>query len=138
MAVRFKIKPVSLTLLGLAGFLSGCQTSAPDTEQGPDKTLAQYVHVESSVPGIRIETNGVYAGNTPLTLKIFGDPPGTFHDFGNPHFILRALPLTTNQFTQTKVFRAGKRSTGDPIPGLVFFDMSQPNSAMQIDTFPER
>lgn len=138
MAVRFRIQPVKLALLGLAGLVSGCQSSAPESERGPDKTVAQYVQVESSIPGVRIETNGVYAGNTPLTLRIFGDPLGTFHDFGSPQFIVRAIPRGTNQFPQAKVFRTGKRANGDPIPGLVFFDMSQPNSALQIDTLPER
>ena len=126
-------------LLGLVCLAGGCGTSAPDAERGPEKTVAHYVKVESSVPGVSIETNSVYAGKTPLTLVIFGDAPGTFHNFGKPQFVLRALPLSTNQFLQTKVFRTGKGSRpGDSIPGLVFFDMSQPAGAMQIDTFPEK
>ena len=101
--------------------------------------MAHYLKVESSVPGISVETNGVYAGQTPLTLRVFGDSTGTFHNFGTPQYVLRALPQTTNQFLETKVFRAGNRSVpGDSIPGLVFFDMSQAQGAMQIDSFPEK
>ncbi len=125
-----------LGLFGLAWVLAGCQT--PDEERGPEKTVAQYVKVESSVPGVTIETNGVYAGKTPLTLRIFGDSVGTFHSFGAPEYVLRALPLSTNQFLQTKVFRAGRSGAGDLIPGLVFFDMSKPEGAMQIDSFPQK
>jgi hypothetical protein len=137
MVAPFRLNP--LACLGLVPLLGGCQTSGPDAERGPDKTVAQYLKVESSVPGISIETNGVYAGKTPLTLRIFGDAAGRFHSFGSPEYVLRALPLTTNQFLQTKVFRTGKRSSpGESVPGLVFFDMSQPAGAMQIDSFPER
>lgn len=138
MAVVIKLNSVAL-LAGLCLAAGGCGTSAPNTERGPERTVAQYVKVESSVPGVSIETNNVFAGKTPLTLVVFGDAPGTFHNFGKPQFVLRALPLSTNQFLQTKVFRAGKGSApGDSIPGLVFFDMSQPSGAMQIDTFPEK
>lgn len=128
-----------IALLGVVSLLAGCQTAAPDSESGPDSTVAHYLRVESSVPGVSIETNSVYAGKTPLTLKIFGAAAGTFHNFGSPEYVLRALPLTTNQFAQTKVFRTGRRSApGDSVPGLVFFDMSQPGSAVQIDSFPEK
>ena|SRR5690348_11272319 len=123
----------------LVCLLPACQSSGPDTERGPDRTVATYLKVESSVPGIAIETNGVFAGKTPLTLRVFGDAAGTFHAFGSPEYRLRALCSTTNEFTQVKAFRAGTRSVpGEKIPGLIFFDMSQPGGAVLIDSIPER
>ena len=86
-----------------------------------------------------IETNSVLAGKTPLTLKIFGDVPAAFHNFGSPEFVVRALPITADQFLQTRVFRTGKNPReGDKIPGLLFFDMSQQGSGMLIDSIPDK
>jgi hypothetical protein len=121
------------------GILSGCHTTDPTVEPGPDGTVACYLKVESSRPGVTIETNSVFAGKTPLTVKVFGDVNGTFHNFGSPEFVLRAVPPMTNEFTQIHSFRAGKRSEpGDKIPGLVFFDMSKPSGGLIIDAIPDR
>jgi hypothetical protein len=127
-------------VLYLASLLTGCRTSASNAERGPDKTAAFYLKVESSMPGVTIETNKVYAGKTPLTLRILGDTPGsTFHNFGSPEYVLSALPLTTDQFLQTRVFKTGKGSVpGEKIPGLIFFDMSQQSNGLIIDTFPDK
>jgi hypothetical protein len=126
--------------VSLSGMLAGCQTSVPDSEAGPEKTAAYYIKVESSEPGVTIETNKVYAGQTPLTFKVFGDSPGAFHDFGRREYTVRALPLTTNQFLQTRVFRTGKASAlGDRIPGFIFFDMSrQGGEGFLIDSIPDK
>ena len=129
---------IPLLLAGLCMCMAGCRT-APDTESGPEHTVAYYVKVESSLPGVTIETNKVVAGQTPLTLKIFGDAAGSFHDFGNPEFVVRALPPSTNEFVQTKAFRTGKDSgSGERIPGLIFFDMSQRSGGLMIDSIPTR
>lgn len=126
-------------LLALVGIVAGCRTSGPDTESGPEHTVAYYVRVESSLPDVTIETNKVVAGKTPLTLKVFGDASGAFHDFGNPSFLVQAMPPSTNEFLQTKAFRTGKGSTaGDRIPGLIFFDMSQRSGGLMIDSIPMR
>ena len=140
MRTNLNRKAVIAIVMSLAGMLAGCQTSPPDSKPKQGKTIAYYLRIESSEPGVSIETNKVYAGKTPLTLQILGDAPGTFHDFGSPEYILRALPLTTNQFLQTKAFRTGKKGSaqGDRIPGLIFFDMSQPSGALLIDTFPDK
>jgi hypothetical protein len=118
--------------------LVSCE-SVPPEDRGPDHTSAYYMQVQASVPGITIETNSVVAGVTPLTLKIFGDVTGEFHNFGSREYVLRAVPSGTNQFVQTRVFRTGNHSApGDHIPGLVFFDMSQPGGGVSIDSIPER
>src|SRR5712672_3081586 len=97
--------------LAVIGLVTGCQTIPPGAERGPDGTMAYNVLVESSEPGVRIEANGEYVGNTPVTLKIFGDPDGTFHDFGSYYYVVRAFPLVTNQFVQTRAFRTGRGFT---------------------------
>ena len=116
--------------LAAIGLLSGCETIPPGAERGPDHTMAYNVPVEASEPGVRIEANGEFVGTTPLTLKIFGDPDGTFHDFGSYEYVVRAIPLRTNQFVQTRVFRTGHLFTPeDYIPKQIYFDMTQPPPA---------
>src|ERR1043166_130422 len=117
--------------------LSGCSSIPPNAERGPNGTIAYFVQVESSEPGVRIEANNDYIGKTPLTLRIFGDRDGTFHNFGSSEYIVRAFPANTNQFLQTKVFRTGGWfSQEDRIPSRIYFDMSQKTSGFSIDLPP--
>ena len=107
-------------------FFTGCQTVPPGAERGPDGTMAYDVFIEASDPGARLEANGEAIGQTPLHLKIFGDPDGTFHDFGSEYYVINALPLTTNQYAQTRVFGTGHMfGPEDHIPNHIFFDMNQ-------------
>ena len=116
--------------LAVVGLLAGCETVPPGVEQGPHGTIAYDVLIEASPPGAVIEANGQQVGNTPLHLKIFGDKDGTFHDFGSYYYVLRALPVATNQFVQTRVFRTGHLfSPEDHIPQRIDFDMNQPTPA---------
>ena len=121
------MKTLVLTLALAAILFAGCQTIPPGAEPGPHNTMAYTILLEASEPGARIEANGEFMGNTPLNLKVFGDPDGTFHDFGgSPYFTIRALPLATNQFVQTRFFRTGQMFMGeDKIPQRIQFDMNQ-------------
>ena len=120
MKTRLIMLMASLALLVLG---TGCRTPIPPgAEVGPDRTIAYDMLVETSEPGMVIEANGEYMGKSPIHLKIFGNIKGTFHDFGSDFFVVHALPLTTNQFAQTRAFRTGK----DPIPKAIYFDMNQP------------
>ena len=121
----------------VAAFLSGCSTT-PDENKGPSGTIAYLVRVDSSVPGVAIETNNVAAGTTPLQIKILGHKDGTFHNFGDPQFSVRALPLHTNQLQQVQSFSTGTKSVpADRIPGLIFFDMDNKSGSFSLDSFPE-
>jgi hypothetical protein len=107
--------------------LAGCQTLPPGAEPGPHGTMAYDVPVEASDPGARIEVNGQDMGEAPLHIKIFGDPDGTFHDFGSFYYVVKALPITTNQFPQIRLFRTGHMFAGeDRIPSKIYFDMNRP------------
>ena|SRR5437867_84327 len=109
-------------------FVAGCQTVPPGAERGPHGTIAYDVLVEASEPGARIEAEDNPVGNTPVHLKIFGDTDGTFHDFGSDFYIVRALPLTTNQFPQVRMFGTGRWfGPEDRIPQRIYFDMNQPS-----------
>jgi hypothetical protein len=109
-----------------AALVAGCETVPPGVERGPHGTIAYTVLIEASPPGARIEANGAYLGEAPVRLKIFGDKNGTFHDFGSYYYVIRALPMTTNQFVQTRVFRTGRFFTPeDQIPPRLYFDMNQ-------------
>jgi hypothetical protein len=89
--------------------------------------MAYNVPIDANEPGVTIRVNGQDVGKTPLTLKIFGDPDGTFHCFGSYEYVVQALPLGTNQYLQTRVFMTGKMFTPeDKIPAEIRFDMSQP------------
>ncbi|HWX20784.1 MAG TPA: hypothetical protein VN578_12875 [Candidatus Binatia bacterium] len=123
------MKPIGILFGGLSGLLllAGCETVPPGVERGPHGTIAYNVQVETSEPGVKIEANGEYVGTTPLTLKIFGDKDGTFHDFGSYYYIVRAYPLHTNEYVQTRVFGTGRHfSHEDRIPQRIYFDMTQP------------
>lgn len=107
--------------------LAGCHSVPPGVERGPHGTIAYDVLVEASEPGARIEAEGNPVGNTPVHLKIFGDKDGTFHDFGQYQYVIQALPLTTNQFSQVMAFGTGRRFTPeDRIPKHIYFNMSRP------------
>jgi hypothetical protein len=105
---------------------SGCATtsgSKADVEKGQYNTIAYQVSVESNPPGAKIEVNYSPVGVTPLTLKIFGDKDGTFHNFGHDEYIVRAYPPTTNDFPQTRIFKTGTMGIkDDKIPDRIFFD----------------
>jgi len=89
--------------------------------------MAYNVPITSDPPGVRIQANGEDVGATPLTLKIFGDPDGTFHDFGSYEYVVQAMPNATNQFVQTAMYRTGHMLTPeDRIPRQIHFDMYQP------------
>jgi hypothetical protein len=126
---------LAAALTAIAAVL-GCST--PGVEHGSQGTIANNVLVESSEPGVRVEVNNDYVGNTPLSLKIFGDKDGTFHNFGSQEYIIRAIPLKTNQYVQTKVFRTGGWfSQEDIIPKRIFFDMDQKTSGFSVDLPPK-
>lgn len=134
------MKPIVLLLLvmgcGFISLWSGCASSSGKVERGPGGTIGYSVEVESSTPGARIEVNDDYIGKTPLTLTIFGDRDGTFHNFGSKDYIIRAFPIATNQFIQTKVFRTGGWfSEEDRVPKRIYFDMEQPGG-LSIDFKP--
>jgi hypothetical protein len=110
----------------VVGF-TGCETVPPNVERGPHGTIAYEVLVEASEPGAQIEANGEVVGQTPIRLKIFGDRDGTFHDFGSYYYVIKALPLTTNQFQQVRLFGTGHLfAREDHIPSRIHFDMNQP------------
>jgi hypothetical protein len=89
--------------------------------------MAYNVVIEASDPGATIMANGQDIGKTPVTLKIFGNPNGRFHDFGSYFYVIQALPVATNQFAQSRVFRTGHMfSSEDMIPREIHFDMSKP------------
>lgn len=114
--------------VALLSCVIGCRTvpDPPGVERGPHRTIAYNVLIEASEPGAKIEANGEIVGETPLQLKIFGDRDGTFHDFGSDYFVVRALPLTTNQYAQVRMFGTGRWfGPEDRIPQQIYFDMNQ-------------
>ncbi len=125
-------------IIALATFIAGCASAPPGAEHGPQGTIAYFVQIESSEPGARIEVNNDYVGKTPMSLKIWGDKDGTFHNFGSQDYIIRVFPLNTNQFVQTKAFRTGGWfSQEDKIPSHLYFDLNQKSSGFSVDLPPK-
>jgi len=119
-------------------FIAGCASGPPRAEHGPQGTVAYMVQVESSEPGARIEVNSDFVGKTPMTLKIWGDKDGTFHNFGSQEYIIRVYPVSTNQFVQTKAFRTGGWfSQEDKIPSRLYFDLNEKSSGFSVDLPPK-
>lgn len=133
-----KTHSTCLILPVLSLLFVGCSSVPPGAERGPNGTIAYNVQIESSESGVRIEANNDYIGKTPVTLKIFGDRDGTFHNFGSSEFIVRAFPANSNQFPQTKIFRTGGWfSQEDKIPSRIFFDMGQKTSGFSVELPPK-
>ena len=100
-------------------------------------TVAYHADVESSPPGARVEVNGDVVGVTPCTIRIDGDPDGTFHDFNSPFWIIKVYPLTTDQFLQTKVFQTGyKGGPEDLIPKHIYFDLTVKTVPVDVNVAP--
>ena len=124
------MKTTTLFFAAVTLFLAGCATPIPPgAEPGPNGTMAYDVLVEASSSGVQIEANGERLGEAPMHLKIFGDPDGTFHDFGNPYYEVRALPPAgaTNQYVQIRLFGTGHLlGPEDRIPQRIYFNMNEP------------
>ena len=117
---------LAVTVAATVGLLTGCETVPPGADRGPHGTIPYNVAIESSEPGVRIHANGEYVGTAPMTLKIYGDKDGTFHDFGSYEYTVQAFPNKTNQYVQTRIFLTGRMFTPqDKIPPQIYFDMSQ-------------
>lgn len=115
-------------LLAASAFptLTGCVNTPidPGAERGPQGTILYKVKVEASDPGAKIEVNGDYVGEAPCTLKIYGDPDGTFHNFGRYDYTIRAFPANSALHEKVKTFRTGGWFTPeDQIPKRIYFDM---------------
>lgn len=114
-------------LLTAVLLLAGCAApSGTQPERGPDGTIAYRVQVEASEPGARVEVNDDYVGKTPLELRIWGDPDGTFHNFGAADYVIRVFPVRAGQTPQVKVFRTGGWfAQEDRVPQRLYFDLDQ-------------
>lgn len=106
--------------------VTSCASDPLGTERGPGGTIAYNISVETEQPGCRIEVNGDYVGRSPTTIKVFGDRDGTFHNFGQPYFEIKAYPQPgIGGATQTKKFGTGGWFTSDDrIPKTVYFNTS--------------
>jgi hypothetical protein len=109
--------------------LAGCATTEPaNTEKGPENTVAYEVPIESNLPGTKIEVNYNVIGVAPISVKIFGDRDGTFHNFGSDEYVVRAYPPDTSYYPQTKIFKTGAFGIkDDQVPKNIVFNFD-PNT----------
>jgi S1-C subfamily serine protease len=117
---------ISIACLLLGASVSIASPANPE-ERGPNGTIAYYIEVETSEPGIRIEADGELAGVSPLKVKVFGDRDGTFHHFKKAKYEIRAIPSRAGQFLQLKSYSTGGFFVPDDrIPSHLYFDMGTP------------
>lgn len=122
--MKSTILPVALASF----YLVSCSTPvSPGTERGPDNTIAYTISIDSSQPGAKVEVNHQFVGVTPLTVKVFGDFDGTFHNFGSDEYTVRADPPSADYYPQTKIFKTGAFGVkDDKVPAKIFFDFGAP------------
>ena len=107
----------------------GCASDPPGAEVGLHNTIAYQVPIEASEPGTKIEVNYKPVGIAPVTVKIFGDRDGTFHNFGSDEYTVRAYPPHPDQFPQTKIFKTGAMGVkDDKVPQKIYFDFGPSKS----------
>ena len=112
----------SFLLLGIAVLCFSCAS--------PNK-LTKTISIESDPPGLRVEVNNGYLGETPTTYKVETNPEGEFLGswVNAPQIEFNVTPpanLSGGLFKQKKVFTPnGFFKAGDKIPERIFFDMHQ-------------
>lgn len=114
---------------------SGCQSTSPGKpERGPNGTIGYQMQIEVSDPGARVEINDEYVGTAPLEVRVWGDPDGTFHNFGSSDYVISVFPVRDGQNRQTKVFRTGGWfSQEDRIPKRLYFDLNLKEDRFTVD-----
>ena len=128
--LAFRLLLAVASLPWLAGCSSTETSNKAPIEKGLHGTIAYMIPVEASEAGTKIEVNHQAVGNAPLTIKIFGDKDGTFHNFGSDEFVVRGYPPRADQFPQTKIFKTGAFGIkDDKIPQRIYFDFSSPTPA---------
>src|SRR5262245_40377981 len=76
---------------------------------GPRGGIAFHIAVDANPSGARIEVNDSLIGVTPTNVLVWGDADGTFHNTGQPYWIIRAYPTAASgQYVQTKSFGTGR------------------------------
>lgn len=128
---------IILSAVGIVTACAGCSSNpslSPGTERGPNGTVGYKVLVEASDPDARVEVNESVVGKTPITITIFGDKDGTFHNFGSSEFVIRVFPVREGQHAQTKTFRTGGMfGQEDRVPSHLFFDLNQKHESFSIE-----
>jgi hypothetical protein len=116
----------------VAALVTSCTSDPPGTEIGPQNTVPYTISIEASEPGTKIEVNYKPAGIAPVTVKVFGDRDGTFHNFGSDEYTVRGYPPNADQFPQTKIFKTGAMGVrDDKIPQKIYFDFGSSKSRPQ-------
>ena len=100
-------------------------------------TASDYVHPKTEFitdpPGVKIEIDSNYIGNSPITYTWPGDRRHYYAltndcpKFCDSSHIIKAIPVNTGQYVQTKYFSGGfsqgSETMNTPVPAKVFFDM---------------
>jgi len=114
-----KLFAKALLALFLSGCLAGCVAQTIRSSAHGSVTS----HFISNPPGARIEVDGNYIGNAPLTYKW----PWSYRNGGrfNNEVEVKAYPSGPGQFPQRKFFES-HGGTLPAIPSKIYFDMNSP------------
>jgi len=108
------------------------RASPPPPPPAPPPPQFRYkdMRVISQPPGARIELNGGFMGETPLSIKV----PCTNDERFLELVTIRALPTVEGHYSQTKIFLGGNTVLrNDHVPATIFFDMRLGPSNPSID-----
>jgi hypothetical protein len=105
-----------ISLLALTLIYTSCYVTLPLISKNQFD-----VQIISDPPGARIEINGNYVGDAPLTVKIEGFRDRTF----NKTTVIIANPIYAGQYVQVKSFvgNTAVRELNDKIPERILFIM---------------
>jgi PEGA domain len=112
MTIRVNRFAIACSLANLFAFLMGCVSTYQ-----PPTPVYKTVQIISDPPGARIEINGNYIGDAPLSTKIRKD---TEYDRFYSSTVIRAYPKGDG-YVQTKNFSPGSLE-GLNLPDRIFFD----------------
>ncbi len=121
MIPRMKTFAKALTALLLSAFLVGC-VAQTIRSSARGSVSSDFI---SNPPGARIEVDGNYIGNAPLTYSW----PWSYRNGGrfNNEVEIKAYPSGPKQFPQRKFFES-HGGTLPSIPAKIYFDMNSPVS----------
>ena len=101
---------------------AGSHLSASEVAAYNARMSIRQVEILSEPPGARIEVNGNYIGDRPITTPLQCSSDGRFLE----HTTIRALPTIPGQYVQSKFFDGGyqySHQLNNSVPSQVFFDM---------------
>jgi hypothetical protein len=106
------MKPPIIAALFAFGLVA-CESSTPIASTQPPPTATKTIQINCDSPGVRIEVNGDYVGDAPVSITVPTDR-AKFRKVTN----IRATPTLPGEYVQSKHFDATSE-----VPSQILFSM---------------